>query len=83
MGSYEKGNNYLNKGNLRYIYIYIYREREREKEREGGRERRVLNIDKNKRMACVKNKTRKKQEHLGGEGKDIKSNSEDGKKKNY
>jgi len=35
----------------------------------------VLNIDKNKRMACVcvKNKTRKKQEHLGGEEKDIKS----------
>ena len=30
-------------------------------------------MDKNKRMACVKNKTRKKQEHLGGEEKDIKS----------
>jgi hypothetical protein len=57
------GNKYLNTGNVRYIYIYIERERER----------RVLNIDKNKRMACVKNKTRRKQEHLGGEEKDIKS----------
>jgi len=55
LGSYENGNKYLNKGNIR------------------DGEKRVLNMDKNKRMACVKNKTRKKQEHLGGEEKDIKS----------
>ena len=47
-----------------YIYIYIYIKIERET---------VAEHRQNKRMASLKNKTRKKQEQIGGDEKDIKS----------